>query len=91
MKFLSLLLFSLITYSGLSQIQIIDSNLKEPVSYAHIQSVGGTKVLFSDYYGFFTLASPFQGAHSILISCIGYEQKSCLVSDILKEKVIEAN
>ena len=89
MKFLSLLLFSLIAYSDLSQIQIIDAKLKEPVSYAHIQSVDGTKVLFSDYYGFFTLASSFQGADSILISCIGYEQKTSLVSDILKEKVIE--
>jgi hypothetical protein len=89
MKYLILILFSLIVISGRSQHQIIDAESKEPVSYAHIKSINKLKGVISDYNGFFVLDSAFSELDSIAISCIGYEKKSFLVRDVIEKKIIE--
>lgn len=89
MKYFILILFSFNILSVKSQNQIIDSESKEPVSYAHIKSVNKLKGVISDYNGFFVLDSLFRELDSIIISCIGYERKHILVSQILENKVVE--
>ena len=89
MKFLILILFFITVLSGISQNQIIDSESKEPVSYAHIKSINKLKGVISDYNGFFVLDSSFRELDSILISCIGYNKKKILVSQLLENKVVE--
>ena len=88
-KLLTLILFSLYALSGISQNQIIDSESKEPVSYAHIKSINKLKGVISDYNGFFVLNSSFRELDSIIISCIGYDRKKILVSQLLENKVVE--
>lgn len=89
MKFLILILFSLTVLSGISQNQIIDSESKEPVSYAHIKSTNKLKGVISDYNGFFVLDSSYRELDSIIISCIGYDRKIILVSQLVENKVVE--
>ena len=89
MKFSILLLFSLTVLSGISQNQIIDSESKEPVSYAHIKSINKGKGIISDYNGFFNLDSSFSKLDSVIISCIGYDNKEILISQLLKNKVVK--
>ena len=89
MKFLILILFSLTVLSGISQNQIIDFESKDPVSYAHIKSINKLKGVISDYNGFFVLDSSFRELDSIIISCIGYERKHILVSQIVENKIVE--
>ena len=88
-KFLTLILFSLTVLTGISQHQIIDTESKEPVSYAHIKSTNQQKGVISDYNGFFELDSSFLQLDSIIISCIGYNKKRILVRQLSENKVIE--
>ncbi|MFD1552961.1 hypothetical protein DNU06_15845 [Putridiphycobacter roseus] len=91
MKYLILILFSLTFLSGIGQNQIIDSESKEPVSYAYIKSINKLKGVISDYNGFFVLDSSFRALDSIIISCIGYNNGHFAVRDIIKNKAVELN
>lgn len=88
MKFLTLLLFFLSVFSGISQNQIIDAVSKSPVSYAHIKSPNGLKGVISDYNGYFVLDSTFIAFDTVIISCIGYDQEKMLVRQLAEKATI---
>lgn len=88
-KYFILILLSLTVHSVDGQNQIIDSESKLPVSYAHIKSTNQSKEVISDFNGFFVLDSSFRQLDSIIITCIGFKKDYFLVKDIVEKKVIE--
>lgn len=88
-KYYLFFLLTFLSISANSQNQIIDSESKKPVSYAHIKLTNKSKGVISDFNGYFSLNPTFNAKDSIVISCIGYNKRTLLIGNLQKTKVIE--
>lgn len=88
-KYILFLLFLSTLFSVQGQNQVIDSESKLPISYAHLKLLNQSKGVISDFNGFFVLDSTFRKLDSLIISCIGYNKQTLLVRNILEKKVVE--
>jgi len=83
MKLKITLLSLLVSFSVLSQsitVRLIDKNTKQPIPYANIKTGAYAGVISNDE-GFFTISSE-DDTKSIIISCMGYENRALTVKEI---------
>ncbi len=85
--FLFLLIFSFFTATG--QHKVVNSKTKEPIPYAHVKLANKQKGTIANFSGIFNLDSTFSNLDTVIISCIGYENKSFLIKDLKTNSIIE--
>lgn len=88
-KYFIPILLLLSANSIIGQIQIVDSESHLAVSYAHVRTTNRLNGVISDFNGLFVLDSSFKDIDSVIISCIGYNPETILVSDLSEKKLIE--
>ena len=88
-KILLTLFFQLLIISCYCQNKVINKDSKEPVSYACIRDISKQKVTLANYNGEFKLDSSYRLIDSIVISCVGYVQKTTTLKYLQQTKVIE--
>jgi len=88
-NYLLFFLFPLFIVAAKGQYQIVDKETKAPVPYAHIQLTTEAKGAIANFDGFFVLDSSLNVNDTILISCIGYKNKSILIKTISAKNSIE--
>lgn len=81
MKLFIFLFFSLLNTSNETLIRVVDSNTKEPIPYATVNSRNLYRV--TNMYGQLQLPCD---ADSISVRCVGYEQQDLRIRDIKSEK-----
>jgi hypothetical protein len=87
-KSLFLFSFSLLVLKVHCQFQILNSENNSPVAYAHIKLANKSLGYIADFNGNFPIDSSFKEHDTLLISCIGYQQKAISIEKLKREKVV---
>ncbi len=75
---------SLISFTQTS-IKINDKETNQPIPFVHVKPVGKDTAFLSSFNGIIVLDSSYQAGDSVVLSCIGYNDKIVVLNDDLQE------